>query len=50
MYADNQRAGEILGWSPQVDLEEGLRLTIAWYRRYLTQFGDPTSPLAQLGV
>lgn len=50
MYAANQKATEILGWSPQVDLEEGLRLTIDWYRHYLTQFDDPNSALVQLGA
>ena len=31
-YCDNTRARQLLGWSPQVALEEGLRRTIAWYR------------------
>lgn len=26
--ADNQKAGEVLGWKPQVDLEAGLRLVV----------------------
>lgn len=30
---DNSRAQALLGWSPQVPLEEGLRKTIDWYRR-----------------
>jgi nucleoside-diphosphate-sugar epimerase len=34
MYADGTRAREVLGWSPQVSLEEGLRRTIEWYREY----------------
>jgi nucleoside-diphosphate-sugar epimerase len=50
MCADNRRAKELLGWSPQVDLEQGLMIAIEWYRRYLTQFGDLSSPLSQLGV
>jgi dTDP-glucose 4,6-dehydratase len=25
-------AREVLGWTPQVGLEEGLRLTIEWFR------------------
>ena len=28
---DNSRAKEILGWTPQFTLEDGLRLTIEWY-------------------
>lgn len=27
-----QKAREVLGWEPQVDLDEGLARTIAWYR------------------
>jgi GDP-L-fucose synthase len=34
---DTRRAAELLGWRPQVALEEGLRRTIAWWR---TQQGD----------
>lgn len=37
MYADNTRAREILGWQPSVNLEEGLKKTIAWFRQYLPQ-------------
>ena len=29
---DLTRAGELLGWKPEVPLEEGLRRTIAWFR------------------
>ena len=34
MYADSTRAREILGWQPKVSLEEGLKLTIEWFREY----------------
>ncbi len=30
---DVTRARELLGWRPQVDLDEGLRRTIAWFRQ-----------------
>ena len=29
---DTRRARELLDWQPQVDLEEGLRRTVQWYR------------------
>ena len=29
--ADNSEAKKILGWEPQVSLEEGLKKTINWY-------------------
>jgi len=33
-YCDNKKAREILHWKPQIDLEEGLNRTIAWYRQH----------------
>ncbi|OLE54022.1 MAG: hypothetical protein AUG51_10385 [Acidobacteria bacterium 13_1_20CM_3_53_8] len=35
MYADNMRAKEILDWRPYMSLDEGLKLTIEWFRQYL---------------
>ena len=29
---DGSKARELLGWSPRVDIEEGLRRTVEWYR------------------
>jgi UDP-glucose 4-epimerase len=37
MYADNTRAREILDWQPAINLEEGLKKTIEWFRQYLPQ-------------
>jgi UDP-glucose 4-epimerase len=37
MYADNSRAREILGWQPRVNLDEGLKLTVEWFRGYLRE-------------
>jgi len=34
---DNRRAGEVLGWRPQVALQDGLQRTTAYYREHLTQ-------------
>ncbi len=31
-YVDSSKLRELSGWTPQVDLEEGLRRTVAWYR------------------
>ena len=31
LYSDSSKAKELLGWQPQVSLEEGLRWTIKWY-------------------
>ena len=33
LLADNTLAGELLGWSPKIDLETGLERTIEWFRR-----------------
>ncbi len=32
-WADIGRAHELLGWSPKVGIEEGIRLSVAWYQR-----------------
>ena len=34
LCADNRRARELLGWEPQVSLDEGLRRTIEWMDRH----------------
>ena len=34
MYADSTRARTILGWKPEVSLEEGLKRTTEWFREY----------------
>ncbi len=34
MYADGSRARRMLGWQPEVGLDEGLKLTVEWFRRY----------------
>jgi nucleoside-diphosphate-sugar epimerase len=31
-WARIERARDLLGWTPRVDIEEGLRRTVAWYR------------------
>ena len=37
---DVTRAHEVLGWSPEIDLAEGLARTIAWFRSRLEAVGD----------
>ncbi len=36
---DVARATQLLGWTPTVDLEEGLRRTVAYFRRLLPEIG-----------
>ena len=35
LLADTSKAEQLLGWTPDVDLEEGLRRTIEWFRGFL---------------
>lgn len=37
MFCDNTRAREILGWSPEHSLTDGLKKTIEWYRAELAK-------------
>ena len=40
MYCDSTRARESLGWRPKVTIEQGLKLTIDWYRTFLREHGE----------
>ena len=35
-YLSSEKAGRVLGWEPQYQLEEGLTETMAWYQKFLT--------------
>ncbi|MDA2932749.1 GDP-mannose 4,6-dehydratase [Acidobacteria bacterium AH-259-D05] len=48
MFADNDKAKRLLGWSPRIDLDKGLSHTIEWYRRYISAFECPDSVLSKL--
>lgn len=41
---DIGKARQLLGWEPRVDLDDGLRLTIAWFRQAGVQIGQATPP------
>jgi dTDP-glucose 4,6-dehydratase len=41
LHGDNRLARELLGWTPQVDLDEGLRRTVEWIARHLDRY-DPS--------
>ena len=38
LLADNTLAKEILGWHPEVNLEQGLALTVDWMRHHLDRY------------
>jgi UDP-glucuronate 4-epimerase len=33
-YCNNEKLKKLTGWCPRVTLEEGLRMTVAWYKDY----------------
>jgi nucleoside-diphosphate-sugar epimerase len=41
-WVDASKLRALTGWTPRVDLDEGLRRTIAWYREHQPQ--SPTAP------
>ncbi len=38
LHASNQKARELIGWQPQVSLEEGLSRTVDWMREHLANY------------
>ncbi|HBF34980.1 TPA: NAD-dependent dehydratase [Candidatus Sumerlaeota bacterium] len=38
LLADNSRACEVLSWTPKIDLESGLKITIDWMRENLGRY------------
>jgi len=32
IYVDTSKAKDVLGWKPTIDLDEGLKLTVAWFK------------------
>jgi nucleoside-diphosphate-sugar epimerase len=38
LWADNRKARELIGWSPQTSLDEGLRQTVAWVSENLERY------------
>lgn len=48
MSADNRRAKNILKWEPRISFEEGLLITIDWFRKYVGLFYNKESQLNQL--
>ena len=41
MQADNERAKNLLGWSSKIKFEEGLKLTINWFKKFISvYYGD----------
>ena len=39
-YSDSTKFRQAVGWTPQVDLHEGLRRTIAFYREHMDRYVD----------
>jgi UDP-glucose 4-epimerase len=43
-YADSTRFKQATGWTPKVDLREGLTRTLAYYRQHLPRYVDEARP------
>lgn len=50
MAADNRLARQYLNWTPAIPFEEGLTLTIDWFRRFLDEFQTTRAGLVQLAA
>ena len=48
MSGDSTKAKRLLGWSPKIPFEEGLRMSIEWYRKFLNLFEGKESKLLNL--
>jgi UDP-glucose 4-epimerase len=48
MFAANDQARTVLGWTPKVSFEEGIRATVEWYREFLASFAGSDSNLRNL--
>ena len=48
MQADNRLASEIIGWTPKVSLEEGLKISIEWYKKFTEVYYGKDSGLVNL--
>lgn len=48
MRADATRANDILGWTPQVTLRDGIRHTIDWFKEFVDQYYTPNNGLQKL--
>ena len=49
MYCDNTKAKEILDWKPNTSFDEGLKITIDWFRRFYEIYYGKESQLTKLG-
>ena len=48
-YSDSSRFRERVGWAPRIDLREGLRRTIDFYREHLAEYVESPGVEAQAG-
>ena len=49
MYCDSSKAKKMLGWEPKVSFDEGLKITVAWFKKFYEAYYSKDSHLVRLG-
>ena len=49
MYCDSSKAKKMLGWEPKVSFDEGLKITVTWFKKFYEAYYSKDSHLVRLG-
>ena len=48
MSANTSKAKKLINWSPKISFEDGLKITIEWFKKYLSIYYNSESNLNKL--